>query len=1061
MPDIKWPHASLPLGGGEQVPLLQGGKIKSVSASELASGGVIPPGGVVNVGDYATLRSGQVPTSSAIFLNDPYKGGMFIASPTSLRDDGGTVINDAAGTSWVRVYDGERINAAWFYNGPAGHYLGDGTGVAITSADQTANPQWIGLPGVNGASSGGPYPVGTTWAYVALQEWLYACFAAPGSSPGNVVWNNTSGSASKNRAGWCPAGNMYINQMLMVSASGGNLEFAVKAGSVIIYNGPKTGPLGNRQCAFNFDALSYATVSNLTVFDQVGLPIVVSLDGTHNQGGLVTQQLTLSDWFISGAWGAVPTVGVFVSPSGGAAQGDTIVFMNPIIVNCGTAALALGGQNTLSVSVYEGDIQSCYHDGIASYSGSAFAWGTSFQAAQPDYHDYPQHGPIQLDGADFRIYGGQGGSAFNIMHASRSEDNVFVTDLQRLISVHDSTVSEANFFYWGYQQYQLGQVINGGNVNTAVAMVDDGGPPWFALASGSTASHMIASGSPGWTPNQWVGRPTWYRYSNSWSQQSDSALITSSDANSVSIAPTTFTATFSGQTMTVTSVASGPPLMVWSTAQPTTYATVTGSISGTTLTVTAASGSPIAVGQTVWGASNGTVITAFGTGTGGTGTYTVNNSQSLASTSLTIATQGITIMAFVGGSGGTGTYTVFQSQTVSAPTTFKTPDNFLGGQGATPTTPLNAGYLAKISGNENAGTQPNWDAAPPGSYTGPSASANGWGFSTAAGTNTVSSNNQPPNGNYVLITSVGTPPQGANENFAIPCALIGKVANSNTPGASFTASISGTTMTVTAIASGTIVVGARMDANLPYPTVITNQVSGAAGGIGTYTLAYSYNIASTAGFSTMATFKVVAPDGSPVMAGVSIIDQAGYWGAGIADGQLQWLPLDWNSVYGARLDNCTILGGRGQLLNDSSFIGNPGQSNFWRGDSAATDVSVTTGGRSIVTGTTLYSANGPVTPTYNQMVVTNSITLSVGNAPVSVNLPLMSNVLQQDVTLMAYNQGGASAAINWGANMKAPSASLALGTLGQTTVIRLSWVGSRGILAQAGYWYVTSITGPY
>jgi len=65
-------------------------------------------------------------------------------------------------------------------------------------------------------------------------------------------------------------------------------------------------------------------------------------------------------------------------------------------------------------------------------------------------------------------------------------------------------------------------------------------------------------------------------------------------------------------------------------------AVVTGSISGTTLTVSAMAAGTIAVGQSVGGASAGTYITALGTGTGGTGTYTVNNSQTVASGTLNL-----------------------------------------------------------------------------------------------------------------------------------------------------------------------------------------------------------------------------------------------------------------------------------------------------------------------------------------------------------------------------------------------------------------------------------------
>lgn len=66
-------------------------------------------------------------------------------------------------------------------------------------------------------------------------------------------------------------------------------------------------------------------------------------------------------------------------------------------------------------------------------------------------------------------------------------------------------------------------------------------------------------------------------------------------------------------------------------------AVVTGSISGTTMTVTAVTSGLLMLGMTVTGTgvTAGTKITAFGTGTGGTGTYTVNNSQTVASTVLT------------------------------------------------------------------------------------------------------------------------------------------------------------------------------------------------------------------------------------------------------------------------------------------------------------------------------------------------------------------------------------------------------------------------------------------
>lgn len=72
--------------------------------------------------------------------------------------------------------------------------------------------------------------------------------------------------------------------------------------------------------------------------------------------------------------------------------------------------------------------------------------------------------------------------------------------------------------------------------------------------------------------------------------------------------------------------------------QDSTPITVTGSISGTTLTVTAVSSGQLALGAfiTGTGVAANTRITALGTGTGGTGTYTVSSSQTVASTTITV-----------------------------------------------------------------------------------------------------------------------------------------------------------------------------------------------------------------------------------------------------------------------------------------------------------------------------------------------------------------------------------------------------------------------------------------
>ena len=81
-------------------------------------------------------------------------------------------------------------------------------------------------------------------------------------------------------------------------------------------------------------------------------------------------------------------------------------------------------------------------------------------------------------------------------------------------------------------------------------------------------------------------------------------------------------------------------LLVGSSNAP--AATVVGSIAGSTLTVSSVTSGSLAIGQTISDAAGGilpgTAITAFGSGTGGTGTYTVTGAQTVASETMFGAT---------------------------------------------------------------------------------------------------------------------------------------------------------------------------------------------------------------------------------------------------------------------------------------------------------------------------------------------------------------------------------------------------------------------------------------
>ena len=181
----------------------------------------------------------------------------------------------------------------------------------------------------------------------------------------------------------------------------------------------------------------------------------------------------------------------------------------------------------------------------------------------------------------------------------------------------------------------------------------------------------------------------------------------------------TYTTTMVGQLNTSTGIVGitdngvnvyivdGQNRYTWRISSP-SAAVFTGSISGTTLTVTAITNGTIAINQALFGVNvtQSTVITALGTGTGGVGTYTINQSQTVASTQMNSATVGAvvtgaisgttltvsavtsgtlvvgqtiqgstvtaqTIITALGtGTGGVGTYTVNNSQTVTSRTLY-------------------------------------------------------------------------------------------------------------------------------------------------------------------------------------------------------------------------------------------------------------------------------------------------------------------------------------------------------------------------------------------------------
>ena len=217
-----------------------------------------------------------------------------------------------------------------------------------------------------------------------------------------------------------------------------------------------------------------------------------------------------------------------------------------------------------------------------------------------------------------------------------------------------------------------------------------------------------------------------------------------------------------------------------------------GSMSTTTLSVTAVTSGTLAVGQQIFGlgVASETVITAFGTGSGGIGNYTISTSQTVASEAMSGAASGAIITATIGGSlsGVAITGLAGQFSCTAAPITL------VIGQALTISGTY--GGTGSISGYTNPTTY--YIIATNGSTT----------FTLSATA-----------GGTAITTTVGTP-TGLSYKYAP------------------------TTLNVTAVSSGTLYLGQTIQGTgISANTMITALGTG-SGGTGTYTVSNSQNISS-------------------------------------------------------------------------------------------------------------------------------------------------------------------------------------------------------------------------
>ena len=342
----------------------------------------------------------------------------------------------------------------------------------------------------------------------------------------------------------------------------------------------------------------------------------------------------------------------------------------------------------------------------------------------------------------------------------------------------------------------------------------------------------------------------------------------------------------------------------------------TGSITGTTLNIIGIVGGIVSVGDTITGAgiTAGTTITGLGSGSGSTGTYTVNNSQTVGFVTIngtstvlnvTAATSGALVVGdiltgtgvtpntkiatFSTGTGGIGTYTVNNAQQV-LPTAVSTYSNTTGAYS------ISTAQNVASTTITTASTYLNLTAVAGGIFsvgdtisgTGVTSGTTIVSYGTATGgvgsyevsiAQTVSPTTISANSNILNITavsagsiSVGDIVQGTGVTSGTVVTALGTgtggvgtyVIDQSQLVASTAITTLSKTLRITAVSFGSIAVGQSVTGTgVTSGTTITALGTG-TGGVGTYTVNTAQRVASTA-LTMLTSVTFAATNGSPII----------------------------------------------------------------------------------------------------------------------------------------------------------------------------------------------------
>lgn len=198
---------------------------------------------------------------------------------------------------------------------------------------------------------------------------------------------------------------------------------------------------------------------------------------------------------------------------------------------------------------------------------------------------------------------------------------------------------------------------------------------------------------------------------------------------------------------------------------------------------------------------------------------------------------------------------------------------------------------------------------------------------------------------------------------------------------SVTASIAGNVMTVTAVASGTVVNGAAITGTgVSASTTVTGQLTGTAGGIGTYAINISQVVASTTVSGTYGTVTVTAVSSGALAVGQTLT------GAGVTAGTIitqLGTGTGGNGTYFVNLtqtvasEALTANPTAATVIYDSvagAFVITSGITGTASTIAAATGSTAASLGLTVATGAVISAGAAPVTPAtfMNQLIVVNS-----------------------------------------------------------------------------------------